>query len=212
MTKLRAGLLIAAGIFLLVLGVAATGFYFKVYKPIAAPIMAMSFGTLLEQKQLTTHDFTKPVSGELSADQVRRFVAIEQETETRVAGGRAVLAEQQGVLERADVAGQLTLKTALASFGAMRPILMGAKPAQIEAMNREHFSKAEFEWVRDQLYRAAGIHLTRIDVSEVLSGFQDATVRVRVVSQQDAPAANQALARPMADKLEAWRAFAFFGL
>ena len=91
-------------------------------------------------------------------------------------------------------------------------MLMSVKPLQIQAMNREQFSKREFEWVRDQLYRAAAIPLTRLDVSDMFAGASDPAIRVRAMPSQEVPPANQALALPIKSKLEAWRAFAFFGL
>jgi hypothetical protein len=212
MTGLQKGLLIGAVSFILLIGACTAGFYFKVYKPYASPIMAMTIGKALEDAQLKTKDFVKPGSGELTAEQVRRFVAVEEAVETSVAGGRTVLAEQQSVLERADAAGELTVMTTLPVFGAIKDILVSAKPPQIDAMNREHFSKREFEWVRDQLYRAADVRLTRIDTSDITSGVPEPGVKVRTPPVQEIPAANQALARPIAAKLEAWRTLAFFGL
>jgi hypothetical protein len=174
--------------------------------------MAMAISHAMDE-QLKERDFTKPGSGEVTAEQVRRFVAVEETVEGHIGGGRAAFAEQQAALERAEKDGEIKLESALGAFSALKPMLMSAKPLQIQAMNREHFSKREFEWVRDQLYRAAAIPLTRVDASEMFSGGPDPAIRVRPMSpQQEVPAANQALARPIAARLEAWRAFAFFGL
>jgi hypothetical protein len=212
MTGLQKGLLIGAVSFVLLIGACTAGFYFKVYKPYASPIMAMAISKALEDKQLKEKDFTKPGSGELTAEQVRRFVAVEEAVEVKAANGAVVLADQQKELERAEDAGEVKLDAALRAFGAVKDVLVAAKPVQIEAMNREHFSKREFEWVRDQLYRAAAIRLTRVDTSDMTSGAPEPAIRVRTLGAQEIPPANQALARPIAAKLEAWRTFAFFGL
>jgi hypothetical protein len=212
MTGLQKGLLIGAVTFIALVGACSAGFYYKVYKPFASPVMAMAVPKALEDKQLTTKDFTKPGSGEVTAEQVRRFVAVEETVETRAANGAVVLADQQRELERAEDAGEVKLDAALRAFGAIKDVLMAVKPAQIEAMNREHFSKREFEWVRDQLYRAADIRLTRVDTSDITSGAPEPAIRVRALPAQEVPPANQALARPIAKKLEAWKSFAFFGL
>jgi hypothetical protein len=211
MTRLQKGLLIGAVCVVLLIGACSTVFYFAVYQPFGAPMMAMATSHGMDQ-QLKTRDFVKPGSGEVTAEQVRRFIAVEEAVETRIGEARASFVEQQGVLERADKAGTITLDSAMASFAGIRSALMNAKPLQIDVMNREHFSKKEFDWVREQLYRAAGIPLTRIDVSDLFEGVPEPSIRVRTLSLQEAPAANQALARPIAAKLEAWRAFAFFGL
>jgi len=213
MTKLRGALLIGAGTLALLVVIAGTFFYVRIYKPITAPLLAMSTARVLEERRLVNHDpFTAPGSGELSADQVRRFVSVEETVETRVGAGAAALAVQHAALERADADRRLTVRTTFTAFGEIKPILMDAKMTQIDAMNREHFSKKEFEWVRNQLYRAAGLRLTRIDVSDILDGVQDAAVRVRTAPDGPAPDANRALAQPLAAQLEQWRAFGFFGL
>jgi hypothetical protein len=213
MTKLRGALLIGAGTLALLVVIAGTFFYIRIYKPITSPLMAMSTARILEERRLVNHDpFSAPGSGELSADQVRRFVSVEQAVETQVAAGAAALAAQQAALERAHDDGQLTVRATFSAFGGIKPILMDAKMTQIDAMNREHFSKKEFEWVRNQLYRAASLRLTRIDVSDILDGVQDAAVRVRTAPDGPAPESNRVLAQPLAAQLERWRAFGFFGL
>jgi hypothetical protein len=211
MTRLQKGLLIGAVGFVLLIGACSTVFYFRVYQPFGAPMMAMAMSHGMDE-QLTTRNFVKPGSGEVTAEQVRRYIAVEEAVEARIAEGRPAFVEQQGVLERAGRNGEITIDSAIASYAAIRPMLMNAKPRQIDAMNKEHFSKKEFDWVREQLYRAAGIPLTRIDVSDLFEGVPEPGIRVRTLSPQEAPPANQALARPIAAKLEAWRAFAFFGL
>jgi hypothetical protein len=213
MTRLRAGLLVAAGAFLLILGGIASAFYIRVYKPIGAPLAAMSIGRVLEEKQLTNHQpFIAPSSGELTADQVRRFVAVEEAVEHRLSNGRTTLDEQRAALEQGWDRGALPMQDVLAAFGQIRPWLIDAKSLQIDAMNRERFSKAEFEWVRDQLYLAAGVRLTRLDVSAILDGERNATAGVRSSQGGPVPQGNVALAQPHAAKLEAWRALGFFGL
>jgi hypothetical protein len=211
MTRLQKGLLIGAVSFVLLMGACGAGFYFAIYKPYASPMMAMSISHALDQ-QLSEKDFTKPGSGEVTTEQLRRFIAVEEAVETRIGDGRSALVEQQAVLERAGKAGDVVLDAALGAFGAVKPMLMDAKPRQIEIMTRERFSKREFEWVRDQLYRAAGINLTRVDVSDLFAGAPEPAIRVRALSPQEVPAANQTLVGPIVARLEAWRAFAFFGL
>ena len=212
MTGLQKGLLIGAVSFVLLVGACSAGFYYKVYKPYGSPVMAMAVPKALEDQRLTTKDFTKPGSGEVTAEQVRRFVAVEEAVELKAANGTTVLADQQRELERAEESGEVKFDAALRAFAAVKDVLIAVKPAQIDAMNREHFSKREFEWVRDQLYRAADIRLTRIDTSDITNGAPEPSIRVRTLGAQEVPAPNQTLAKPIAARLESWRALAFFGL
>ena len=123
------------------------------------------------------------------------------------------LARNQATLERADESDALSVRTTLLAFQDIKGVYLNAKMTQIDAMNRTHFSKREFEWVRERLYDAAGLRWSQLDVSEILSGVRDATVVVRHVEPGGrAPEQNQRLASPLATKLQGWRALGFFGL
>ena len=214
MKKTGVALLIAGGVLLLALGGAGTVFYVKVYRPIGSPLMAMAGGKALDERRLQTRAvFLPPASGHLTAEQTTRFVGVEDEVLKQVASGSAVLTQGQRDLERARDANALSIRTALRVFGDIKAVYLNAKVAQIDAMNRANFSKAEFEWVRRQLYRAAGLRLSQVDVSDVLAGVPDATVVVRQFELTGSvPEQNQHLALPFASRLQTWNALGFFGL
>lgn len=214
MTKLRLGLLITAGVLVLLLGAAGTVFYVRVYRPIGAPLMAMSGATTLEAQRLQNRtEFVPSPSGDITKEQADRFVTVEQEVHSRLATGAAVLAQKQAELERANEASSLSVRATLLVFGDIKRIYLDAKVAQIDAMNRASFSKAEFEWVRRHLYSAAGLRLAQLDVSEIVAGDRDATVFVRrFAPEEPIGGVNERLARPLAPKLETWLPLAFFGL
>jgi hypothetical protein len=214
MKKTGVALLIAGGVLLLALGGAGTVFYVKVYRPIGSPLMAMAGGKALEERRLQNRvEFLPPASGQLTAEQTTKFVGVEDEVLKQVASGIAVLTQGQRDLEQARDANALSVRTALRVFGDIKAVYLNAKVAQIDAMNRANFSKAEFEWVRRQLYRAAGLRLSQVDVSDVLAGVPDPTVVVRQFELTGSvPEQNQHLALPFASKLETWNALGFFGL
>jgi len=214
MKGLGVGLLIAAGVLLLVIGTAGTVFYVKVYRPIGGPIAAMGIAKTLEERRLQNRaEFLPPSSGELTGEQAANFAAVEEAVQTQLATGTGILTQKQADLERASTADALSVRTTLLAFGEIKDVYLNAKVAQIDAMNRAKFSKEEFEWVRKQLYSAAGLRLSQLDVSEVLGGVRDAMVEVRQFKPGGpVPEVNQRLARPLASKLQAWLALGFFGL
>lgn len=214
MTKLKVGLLITAGVLVLLLGAAGTMFYVTIYKPIGSPLMAMSGAKRLEEQRLQNRaDFAPPASGEVTQEQADRFVTVEEAVQSRLATGAAVLAQKQAELERASETGSLSVRATLLVFGDIKQIYLDAKVAQIDAMNRANFSKTEFEWVRKHLYRAAGLRLTQLDVSEILAGDRDATVAVQRFTPDDAASGDhERLARSLAPKLDTWLALGFFSL
>ena len=215
MKKTGVALLIASGVLLLALGGAGTVFYVKVDPPIGSPLMAMAGGKTLEERRLQNRaEFLPPASGQLTAEQTTRFVGVEDEVLKQLASGIAVLTRGQGDLERARDANALSTRTALRVFGDIKAVYLNARRwRRSYAMNRANFSKAEFEWVRRQLYRAAGLRLSQVDVSDVLAGVPDATVVVRQFEPTGGvPEQNQHLAVLFASRLETWSALGFFGL
>ena len=67
--------------------------------------------------------------------------------------------------------------------------------------------------MRRQLYCAAGLRLSQVDVSDVLAGVPDATVVVRQFEVTGGvPEQNRQLALPLASRLQTWSALGFFGL
>ena len=214
MKGLTVGLLIAAGVIVLIVGAAGTVFYVRVYRPITGPLTAMVGARTLEEMRLrNAGEFEPPASGELTTAQVAGFVTVEEAVHDQLATGNAVLAQARAELEGASEGGGLSVQAVLAAFGDIKRPYLSAKVAQIDAMNRASFSKEEYEWVRGQLYSAARLRLSQLDVGDLATGVRGATVRVR---QSDltpgAPERNVSLARPLAEKLQAWLTLAFFGL
>jgi hypothetical protein len=207
-------LLTAIGVLLLAVIAAGTVFYVKVYRPIGSPLMAMAGGKTLEERRLENRaEFLPPRSGELTADQAARFVAVEEVVQKQLATGIASLARNQADLERASDTHTLSVPAALRAFGSIKGVYLRAKAAQIDAMNRANFSKKEFEWVRKQLYLAAGVRWSHVDVSEVLAAVPDASVVVhRFEPEGPVIEPNQSLASPLATKLQTWAPLGFFGL
>ena len=214
MKKLGVGLLIAAGVLVLVAATAGTIFYVKVYRPIASPLMAIAGARTLEEQRLQNHGaFLPPISGELSAEQAARFGAVEEEVQKQIANGTALLASKQADLLRASDTHALSVPATLSVFGNIKGVYLKAKVAQIDAMNRANFSKEEFEWVRRQLYAGAGLRWSQLDTTDVIAGVPDATVEVRQFEPGiRVPGQNERLAKPLASKLQEWLALGFFGL
>jgi hypothetical protein len=215
MRKVTVGILIGVGILVLVLAAGGTAFYVKVYAPIGSPLMVLSGSLRLEHQRLRQTDFRAPDSDELTDRQVGAFITVEQQVEDRLGARLAGLTSTyEQLVPKADARSRvLGTRTTLAAVQANKQALLDAKIAQIDALNQVAFSKAEFEWVRQRLYGAAGLRLCRLDTSELLSGDREAVVRAR---QIDAPGAipdrNVQLARPHRPTLQRWLALAFFGI
>jgi hypothetical protein len=52
--------------------------------------------------------------------------------------------------------GQASIGEMMSAYGDLTDLLVEAKRAQVEALNAQEFSLAEYNWVRQQTYRALG--------------------------------------------------------
>jgi hypothetical protein len=162
--------MVVGAVILLAVAAAGAVFYVKVYRPIASPLVAIAGGPSLERRLQNVTEFLSPSSGELTADQADRFAAVEEAVQHRLETRISILALNQADLEQASERRTLSVKVALKALGQIKRAYLDAKMTQIEAMTRANFSKKEFEWVRKQLYDAAGLRLSQVDVSEVVAG------------------------------------------
>ncbi|HEU4894105.1 MAG TPA: hypothetical protein VFT47_21260 [Vicinamibacterales bacterium] len=211
--KLAVGLLIVAGAVIVLVAVASVVVYFRVYAPVA-PLLTLSGATNMEGR-LSEKDFVEPASDELIDAQVTKFAAVEREVEHSLG---AQFEDVRAAYERlvpsndADVR-RVSTRPALEAFGPVRIPFLGAKTVQVRAMNQASLSKREFEWVRQRLYRAAGLRLRQVDFSDVAGDLRSGALRVTSDELRSAvPERNFALTRPLVQELRRWIPLAFWGL
>jgi hypothetical protein len=112
----------------------------------------------------------------------------------------------------------LDLPELLSAYKDLAGIWIAGKQAQVEALNAQGFSLAEYRSVRDRAYRAVGLPLMSVDVSQII----DKATRGEPVEQPaphfegsvgpTGPTENQKLIEAHKKKLEDNAALAIFGL
>jgi hypothetical protein len=108
-----------------------------------------------EQAIRNQSPFTGPAEGRLSQEQVNRFVAIHSNLQYRLGADFETLqrtydtaAATQGAGQPPDVAAMVAANPELGA------LLARAREAQVEGLNRQGMSLAEYRWIRDQAYKA----------------------------------------------------------
>jgi len=48
----------------------------------------------------------------------------------------------------------------MVALGDLANLFVQARRFQVDALNQERFSQAEYSWVRDRIFQAAGVHVT----------------------------------------------------
>jgi hypothetical protein len=153
---------VAAGIVLL-LGVLLTVFYVTVYRPtqaVFADLDRMAELKTLNAEIRGTGPYEPRPDGVLTVEQMAHFVGVQQAMiaglgtdygtlETRAAAIKGITGDGEG-------RGGLRIREAILVLKDLGPVLQRAKRAQVDALNRENLSLAEYRWIREAVYRALG--------------------------------------------------------
>jgi hypothetical protein len=217
MKKLAIGCL---AVLLVVLVVGGTLGYYFIIRPAGSYIA--SFRQLAEvadiEKQVSnTRPFSPPASGELSEQMVTRFVAVQERMSSDLGGRFDELKDKYEQIERRHGAAgrEASVSEKLEALKDLATIVVDAKKAQVAALNAANFSIAEYDWVRSQVYGAAGLALSGIDLKELSRMATErgsAEIDRAALALSEIPERNRDLVQPYVARLQEWAALAFFGL
>jgi hypothetical protein len=219
--KLAIGCLVV----LVVLGVAGSFAAYYVYSVVKtkvgaslAKFEAFSKAPELERQVKNTGPFNPPGSGVLTPTQVERFVAVQTAVRAQLGARFADLERRYKALLDKKEATALDLPELISAYGDLAQIWIAAKKAQVDALNAQGLSLAEYRWVRDRSYRALGLPVMSVDISEII----DKVSRGENVEQPrtgfegsigpTGPAENQKLIERFKKSLEDNAALTVFGL
>ena len=163
--------------------------------------------------------YIPPPSGELTQTQVERFIAVQTrvrdemktrwtEIETKAAQLREKTQASQG---------ELTFTEFTAVLSDLAGIYSDARRAQVDALNVQKFSDAEYTWVRLRVYEAAGMEVASgIDMSQIeelaRQGAMKSNVKLPDIKKPDIPEANLKLVKPHLSKFKESLPLAILGL
>jgi hypothetical protein len=220
--KFLAGCLIV--LVIAVIGLSVVGFYAYRW---ARPMIESTANYLDRARELSRladritnkSPYVPPEKGELTAVQVERFVAVQTrvrdelgtrwtEIETKSAQIRDKTRENQR---------DLTFAEFTSVFSDLAGIYSEARRAQVNALNVQRFSDAEYTWVRRRVYEAAGVEIAGgIDMSKIeelaREGALKSNVKLPDMPKPTVPEANITLVKPHLAKIKEWVPMAILGL
>jgi hypothetical protein len=216
MKKLAIGCLTVVVLVLVVGGVLG---YIFVWRPATAYVASFrQLGELTDiDKQIANKSpFTAPAGNELTEAMVTRFVTVQEQMQQSLGARFADMKTKYDELDRLQKA-QHRDPSFIEAMGALKDlttIIVVAKRAQVEALNKAAFSLEEYTWVRGRVYNAAGIALSEMDLTRLASaGTQGGgQVQMRRTTDDQVPDRNKELVKPYAARLGQWAPLAFFGL
>ena len=163
--------------------------------------------------------FEGPASGELTDAQVQRFVRVQRHVRAELGQRFNQIEERYRRFRGNDPsAPRPSVADVINSLRDLSRIVVDARRYQVDAINKEGFSQAEYSWVRDRFYQAAGVEVANlIELQKVADAVREGTGRdidftPDRLPRPNVPAANRALVKPYLTELDDWIALAFFGL
>ena len=198
--------------------------YFGVYRPASTVMGDLDQAAQLQsmnQGVMNRESFVLPVDGTVTPDQLARFSRVQTGIraglgtdypllEERAQKLKGLTATKDGELE----ARRLGVRDAITAFGGLGPVLRRAKEIQVNALNVERFSVAEYRWVREHFYRSLGFTRTNVYFEDFAAELK-AQKPLEVPSEDglpEEPDRNKDLAAAYSDSVRSWFPLLVFGL
>lgn len=210
----------------LLLAVIAGGvaFYYFVWTPGRALIASgtEAFATIEELGRLEEgiedrSPYTPPADRRLTAAQVDRLIAVQQSVRGDLGSSFEELEARYDSRTGGDT--DPSIREVLGFWRDLGGLATEAKRRQVEALNEQGFSLAEYEWVREQAYLALGMETLAVGLDDVVTAARDGGLsgmeelsRRREQADQAVPPENRALVEPHREQLAEWAPLALLGL
>jgi hypothetical protein len=217
MKKLAIGCAVVIVLCMVGFGAVAYYVYYKAHQYMAS----MQEFAELDTKVTNKASFPEPSSGELTDDQMRRFVSVQETMRTKLGPRLEELSAKQKQFEALQKSEHrdASFSEVMTAVSSLLGLIKDAKTAQVEALNASNFSLKEYQWVRGQVYTAAGMAFAQVNFNN-LQNLQDSlkdgannnSSRDLERMAREVPEKNRQLVQPYAEKMKDWVPFAFFGL
>ena len=158
--------------------------------------------------------YAAPADAGLSADQIERYMGVQQ-TMTEALGARYRTMEAQYAEwdEMRKGGREPGLREIMQAWQDMLALIIDAKQAQVQGLNEQDFSLAEYHWVREQVLLSLGHGFIQWNVDELVQnpGEVGETAPARL-PPPEVLEENRALLQAHEETMEQWLALSFFGL
>ena len=162
---------IGCGVLLLVLGIAAAGVTYYVYRRVASTIGQFAeLGQVpdLERGVMNRTAFVPPDSGELTDAQIQRLLQVQSAVRQRLGERMVTFEAKYKALAQKDKATYADAPAILQAYGDLASTWLDAKRTQIDALNKAGLSLEEYRWIREQAYKALGQPFVDLDISRLV--------------------------------------------
>ncbi|MEZ5316373.1 MAG: hypothetical protein R2752_03125 [Vicinamibacterales bacterium] len=126
----------------------------------------------IEKGVENTSSYVPPDSGEFTEAQLASLLAVQSAVRQKLGDRFTELDAKYKTLSESLKERDATVLDApalLSAYSDLAAAYLDAKRWQVEALNAQHLSLAEYRWIRKQAYAAMGLTVMNIDVGEIIS-------------------------------------------
>lgn len=213
-------LAIGCGIVMLLIGVAAVGAGYYLFRQAAG--IATQFAELrqvpdIERGIQNRRPFTPPASEELTDAQIEKLLQVQADVRKRIGERMKEFEEKYKVLAGKEDASITDAPALLQAYADLAKVWLDAKRGQVDALNSAGLSLEEYRWIRHQAYRALGMPFVDLDFAKIVEetqkgGMSDSPGRLLGAIAPEGPEANRTRIEKFRKQLEANLPLATFGL
>lgn len=194
-------------------GYAAYHFLYKPAREYAASFQQFKVVPELNARIESRGTFTPPPGGIITEASVQRVMRIQAAVQGRLGERLRELEAKHEALRRDN--GPPSFREAMAALKDLTGLFLDGKRAQVDALNTEQWSLAEYEWTRARIYEALGVPIDatlQYVISEASRG--NIPDRDAAPGREPAPVPekNRAVVAPHARELTDRAALVFFAL
>ena len=213
---------IGCGIVLILLAIVFAGGAWYVAHKVKATISEFAeFGKIPDIERGITNkaSFAAPESGDLTAEQLDRYLKVQDKVRTTLGEQYTKLdAQYKELADRLNKnqGTALDMPAVINAYKDLAGLYVQGKREQVAALNAQNMSLSEFQWVQSTAYAAAGLPVMSLDVSKMIedakSGQSANPGSMTVPGGPTGSDKNKALVEPHRKALEDNTGLAFFGL
>jgi len=210
------------GVSLIVALVGGIGGYWFVVKPFWEGLSSLKEINQANEEIENQESYEPPETGELKAEQVERFVAVQKEIRSGLEGKIAYLEEEYGKIEEEANQVEPSLGELFGFWKEGLNLYAEAKKVQIDALNEHGFSLEEYQYVQRSFYQALGLEIIPYDLDSLANAasqekldieLEEFEIESKDISEETLKR-NRELVTEYATEEEAgkWLPFAYWGI
>lgn len=210
------------GIFVIVVAVAGVLAWFFVARPVMNGLETFRDIHQTNERIENRASYDPPATGELTRDQVQRFVAVQRSISEEMKQQLEELERKYDQVNDQWDRREPTVREAIAVWGDLGNLYAEAKSVQVEALNEQGFSLDEYRYVRHSFYQALGYELIPYNLDTIAQAASEGEVGVGMDFEQfrsersqipeETLEKNRELVLEYSEGAENWLAFAWWGL